>query len=122
MLDGGESAGDSDTLSYAGSPSGPTTGADLNPRTGVTVTLNSDPVSTDNTRTHAEGDTSITGFENLTGSRYDDDLLIGDNGVNVIKGGSGNDWLIRGAGSGSEMEGGSGRDRLEGVDGAFLIL
>ena len=118
MLDGGESTGDSDTLSYAGSPSGPTTGADLNPRNGVTVTLNSDPVATDNTRTHAEGDTSITGFENLTGSRYND-LLIGDNGVNIIKGGSGHD-IIRGAGAGSEMEGGSGRDKLEGVDGAFL--
>ena len=118
MLDGGESTGDSDTLSYAGSPSGPTTGDDLNPRNGVTVTLNSDPVATDNTRTHAEGDTSITGFENLTGSRYND-LLIGDNGVNIIKGGSGHD-IIRGAGAGSEMEGGSGRDKLEGVDGAFL--
>ena len=60
-LDGGENDGDSDTLSYAGSPSGPTTGDDANPRNGVTVTLNSAPTVDDNTRTHAEGDTSITG-------------------------------------------------------------
>ena len=66
-LDGGDGT---DTLSYTGSPSGSTTGNDANPLTGVTVTLNSDPTSSDNTGTHAEGDTFINegNFENLIGS------------------------------------------------------
>ena len=115
-LDGGLGT---DTLSYAGSPSGPTTGNDLNPRTGVTITLNSDPTSTNNTRTHAEGDNGITGFENLTGSRYND-MLTGDSSANVIKGGSGND-VIDGNGGADELEGGAGRDRLITTDNtAFL--
>ena len=107
-----------DTLSYAGSPSGRTTGDDANPRTGVTVTLNADPAAADNTRTHAESDTGISGFENLTGSRYND-MLTGDGNPNVIKGGGGHD-VISGGGGGDELEGGAGRDRLTGVAGDFL--
>ena len=115
MLDGGDGT---DTLSYAGSPSGRTTGVDANPRTGVTVSLASDPTDTDNTGTHAEGDNAISNFENLTGSRYND-MLTGDGSVNVIKGGSGHD-VISGGGGADELEGGAGRDRLEGGAGDFL--
>ena len=114
-LDGGAGT---DTLSYAGSPSGRTTGDDANPRTGVTVSLASDPTDTDNTGTHAEGDNAISNFENLTGSRYND-MLTGDGDPNVIKGGGGHD-VISGGGGADELEGGAGRDRLEGAAGDFL--
>ena len=95
-LDGGAGT---DTLSYAGSPRGSTTGADANPRTGVTVTLNESPTAGNNTGTHAEGDTFINNgnFENLTGSSYDD-MLTGDTGDNVITGGRGNDTMNGGTG------------------------
>ena len=113
MLDGGD--GDMDTLSYAGSPGV----IAENTRTGVTVTLNSNPDSNDNMGTHAEGDNSIIGFENLTGSSYND-MLTGNNVAKVIKGGSGHD-VIGGGGADAELEGGSGRDRLNGNNaGAFL--
>ena len=99
-MDGG--AGNNDTLSYAGSSRGTTTtdpGTDPNPRSGVTVTLTSiGSGAGENLGTHAEGDISITDFENLIGSRYDD-KLTGGSGVNVIKGGSGNDWLINDGGN-----------------------
>ena len=115
-MDGGAGT---DTLSYAGSPRGSTTGDDENPRTGVTVRLNEPPNVGDNTGTHADGDTSIIGFENLTGSSYND-MLTGNNTANVIKGGGGHD-IIGGGGNDAELEGGSGRDRLDGDNtGAFL--
>ena len=115
MLDGGAGT---DTLSYAGSSSGRTTGDAANPRTGVTVSLDSDPTDTDNTGTHADGDNAISNFENLTGSRYND-MLTGDGDPNVIKGGGGHD-VISGGGGADELEGGAGRDRLEGGAGDFL--
>ena len=142
--EGGETNGD--TLSYAGSPRGATTGDNPNPRTGVTVTLNSNPDAGMNTNTHAEGDTFADGggnFENLIGSSHDD-MLTGDGQGNVIEGGSGNDTLAGGDGadtlkggsgndvidegsnddSSDKVEGGSGRDRLvgygTGLTGDFL--
>ena len=118
MLDGGENndgTQDSDTLSYAGSPRG-----SANQRTGVTVTLISNPVDTDNTGTHAERDTFINGgnFENLTGSSYDD-MLTGDDSANVIKGGSGKDE-ITGGGNTDTLEGGPGADTITGDSDDFL--
>ena len=116
---GGENDGDSDTLSYASSSRGTTTETtDVptpNPRSGVTVTLSTIGIGAgENIGTHAQGDTISGGFENLIGSRYDDKLTGGGGTeVSVIKGGSGNDWLISG-GSGNHLEGGSGRDRLDG--------
>ena len=96
-MDGGEG---NDTLSYASSSRGTTTATtdvpDPNPRSGVTVTLSAVGTGTgENIGTHALGDIISGGFENLTGSRYDD-RLEGGSGENVIKGGSGNDWLISG--------------------------
>ncbi len=77
LIDGGWG---SDTLSYA------------NARNRVTVDLS---------RTTAQdtgaGRDTISGIENLTGSRFDD-TLRGDAGNNIINGGGGNDWLSGGAG------------------------
>ena len=117
-MDGGD--GTNDTLSYANSSRGNTTAeTDPNPRSGVTVTLTSIGNGTgENLGTHAEGDMTPSGFENLIGSRYDDKLGAGS-GEFVVKGGSGNDWL-QGGGGGNRLEGGSGRDRLEGNTGDFL--
>ena len=120
-MDGGD--GNNDTLSYANSSRGTTTETmevtTPNPRSGVTVTLSSvGNGAGENLGTHAEGDISITGFENLTGSRYDD-RLEGNSGENVIKGGSGNDWLV-GGGDGDHLEGGSGKDRIVGSSNDFL--
>ena len=96
-LDGGAGT---DTLSYAESPKGSTTGADANPRTGVTVTLNSNPVSDENTGTYAEGDTFIGrgNFEKLIGSSHKDELTADSNG-SVITGGKGDDILAGDSGS-----------------------
>ena len=100
--------GGNDTLSYAGSSRGTTTGDTPNPRSGVTVSLSSVGASPENIGTHAEGDTISGGFENLIGSRYNDKLTGGASGF--VKGGSGNDWLISG-GAGNHLEGGPGKDR-----------
>ena len=117
-LNGGENDGDSDTLSYAGLSQSyrPADAGSTFTRTGVDVILG-------RAATHAGRDANnnivdvtdtISGFENLTGSRFDDKLTgVSGTEVNVIKGGSGNDWLISG-GAGSRLEGGSGRDRLDG--------
>ena len=96
----------------------PRAATDPNPRTGVTVTLSGVGNATgENLGTHADGDTTITGFEILIGSRYDD-KLTGAAGA-TVKGGSGNDWLINSGGA-NRLEGGSGRDRLEGTSSDFL--
>ena len=123
-LNGGENDGDSDTLSYAGLSQSyrPADAGSTSTRTGVDVILGG-------AATHAGRDANnnivdvtdtISRFENLTGSRFDDKLTgVSGTEVNVIKGGSGNDWLISG-GAGSRLEGGSGRDRLDGSAGGFL--
>ena len=55
---------------------------------------------------------SISGFENLTGSRYDD-MLTGNSSANVIKGGSGDD-ILDGNGGADTLEGGPGADTFTG--------
>ncbi len=81
-LDGGDGddtltgAGGIDTLSYA-SVSG-----------GVTVDLRINGLQ----NTGGGGNDTTSGFENLTGSAYDD-TLIGTDGNNVMQGGSGNDVI-----------------------------
>jgi len=67
---------------------------------------------------------TISGFENLVGSAYNDQLT-GDSGVNIITGGAGNDLIAGGAGHDSlqgedgtdTIEGGTGNDRLDGGAG-----
>ena len=71
----------------------------------------------------AEGD-SISGFEALIGSSYNDtlagtsanDTLIGGAGDDYIDGGSGNDSLVGGAGD-DTLIGGLGSDLIDGGDG-----
>ena len=55
----------------------------------------------------AEGDT-LSGIENLIGSKYDD-ILVGDGNVNMIDGGDGND-TITGGHNNDQMFGGAGND------------
>ncbi|WP_170566128.1 calcium-binding protein [Ruegeria atlantica] len=77
---------------------------------GVTVNLDTDEVSGG----HARGDT-LTGIENLNGSRHAD-RLTGDAADNILYGGGGNDTLIGGDGA-DTVEGGAGADILQGGTG-----
>ena len=65
----------------------------------------------------ARGDT-LVGIENLTGSNYDD-VLIGDDGANVLSGLEGNDTLT--AGVGDTVRGGAGSDALLSSDAALNV-
>ena len=92
VLDGGEG---SDTIWYFHSDAG------------VTVNLaTSTPQGG-----HAEGDT-LTGIENVTGSRNHADRLTGDDGSNRLDGLDGDDTL----------DGGAGEDRLRGGAGADTFV
>lgn len=72
----------------------------------VTVSL----ATTAAQNTVGAGTDTISGFENLTGSNYND-TLTGDAGANVIDGGSGNDIIQGGAGN-DTLIGGAGTDTL----------
>ena len=85
-LDGGGGTGD--TVSYA------------NASGGVTVDLGA------GTATGADGNDTLSNFENITGSGFDD-TLTGDNGANTISGGGGNDIISGGLGN-DTLDGGSG--------------
>jgi Ca2+-binding RTX toxin-like protein len=87
-LDGGTGT---DTASYSASASA------------VTVNL----LTNVNTGGDAAGD-SLSGFENITGSAFND-TLTGDAGANVLTGGAGDDTLRGGAGA-DTLVGGSGID------------
>ncbi|MCC0026270.1 MAG: M10 family metallopeptidase C-terminal domain-containing protein [Brucellaceae bacterium] len=88
-LDGGDGT---DTLSYSRS------------RAGVDVVLNGAASGGD-----AQGDT-VSGFENIAGSRFAD-RLTGDDGANVIDGSDGDDMIEGGAGA-DTLIGGNGADTL----------
>ena len=109
-LDGGEGI---DTVSYEGSAQG------------VFVRLQGygDLSNTQYTfGGDAAGDT-LTGFENVIGSSFNDDL-IGSNGANFIQGGAGND-VIRGRAGADALDGGAGIDTVsyEGsAQGVFVRL
>ena len=98
-LEGGAHGMGGDTLSYASSDDW------------VRVTLNDGTDAADASRGHASGD-EATGFENVTGSAYDDDLT-GNIVANVLKGGDGDDEMEGGAGA-DTLEGGAGADELDG--------
>ena len=105
-LTGGDD--DGDTVSYESSPK--RVRVDLN---------NSSPVGGDATNDN------ISGFENVTGSAYDD-VLTGDDNDNVLKGLGGDDELtgnggkdtLEGGAGADELKGGTGDDTLEGGAGA----
>ena len=86
-----------DTVSYADATSG---------ANGVGVTVNLALTSAQNTV--RAGTDTLSGFENLTGSQFND-TLIGSGGVNVLMGLGGNDLLNGGAGA-DHMYGGTGND------------
>lgn len=88
-----------DWLSYRGSDSG------------VVINIEDDTAEAG----HAEGDT-ISGFENVSGSRYQD-ILTGGTGDNHLQGNAGDDELRGGSGS-DVLEGGAGADYLDGGAGA----
>jgi Ca2+-binding RTX toxin-like protein len=83
ILDGKEGT---DTLSYAD------TTAAAGTTTGVTLDLSKINSSGQATSSGASGKDLVKGFENLTGSRYDD-VLTGTTGANILNGGAGNDTL-----------------------------
>jgi VCBS repeat-containing protein len=61
------------------------------------------------------GEMSLNGFENLTGSAFDD-VLTGNGGANVINGGKGEDTIDGGAGA-DTISGGEGDDDISGGAG-----
>jgi serralysin len=69
----------------------------------------------------AQGD-SFDGFENLTGSAFDD-ILVGNTGANAISGGAGNDSIFgdsffpSASGGNDTIEGGAGADMMDGGAG-----
>jgi Ca2+-binding RTX toxin-like protein len=71
---------------------------------GVTVSL----AITTGQNTIGAGTDTISGFENLTGSAFND-ILTGDANANVLQGLAGNDTLMGGAGS-DTLDGGTGTD------------
>ncbi|MBC6981706.1 hypothetical protein [Caulobacter sp. 17J80-11] len=101
-LDGGVGA---DTATYANTAGG----------VGVNVNLR----LTGQQNTVGAGMDVLIGFENLTGSRYDD-RLTGDAGANVLVGGSGADVLWGGAGN-DRLDGGIGADTAVYSDAAYGV-
>jgi Ca2+-binding RTX toxin-like protein len=88
VLDGKEGT---DTLSYADTTAAAGTTA------GVTLNLSTVNSAGQATSSGASGKDLVKGFENLTGSRYND-VLTGTTGANVLDGGAGNDTLKGGTG------------------------
>ncbi len=93
-LTGGANTAVGDTVSYASASAG------------VTVSL----AIAGAQNTGVTGNDTLSGFENLLGSAFDD-TLTGDAGNNVINGGLGNDILIGGAGA-DTLQGSSGIDTV----------
>ena len=91
VMDGGAGI---DTVSYANSNSG------------VVGRLNHGISGGD-----ATGDT-MTGFENLIGSNFDDQLVGDETGTNLISGGGGNDFIQNNTG-GDTLDGGTGLDTFD---------
>ena len=69
--------------------------------------------------THGAGTDTLSNFENLTGSAYND-TLTGDGNANVIDGGAGNDTISAGAGN-DTLIGGAGNDSLDGGSGTDTV-
>ncbi len=63
--------------------------------------------------------TQVVGFENVTGSGYND-WVYGDSASNDLKGGGGNDY-VSGGGNYDFLDGGDGNDQVFGGDGNDLV-
>ena len=105
-LFGGENTAFGDTLSYEHSDGL------------VSVELEAEGTAADVARGDARGD-NATGFENVRGSAYDDDLT-GNGAANKLWGLGGDDELAGGAGS-DTIEGGAGADDLDGGTSAASV-
>ncbi len=97
-------AGGTDTLSYASATAA------------VTVNL----ATTGAQNTVGVGYDTISNFENLTGSKFND-TLTGNSGANKIKGGAGNDTINGGSGN-DLLYGSGGLDTLTGGMGADTFV
>lgn len=95
-----------DTLSYAYGANG---------TTGVKVSLNTTAAQS----TGGSGADTISGFERLTGSSYNDSLS-GNSGANILRGGNGNDTLSGGIGA-DTLYGDAGNDQLRGGTGNDIL-
>ncbi len=82
---------------------------------GVTVTLASSRAQ----NTRSAGSDTLSGFENLIGSGFED-RLFGDGGNNRIEGGDGNDSIYGGDGN-DNLFGGGGADGFQAGAGADLF-
>jgi len=106
ILIGGPHSAAGDTVSYASSAAA------------VKVSLAiQDGVTAQNTL--GAGKDTLSGFENLTGSDFDD-TLTGSNVANILVGGAGNDVIKGGAGN-DTLNGGIGNDVLIGGPGADAL-
>ena len=83
----------------------------------VAVTVNLSNTAAQNTI--GSGRDTLTSFENLTGSKYND-ILTGSIENNTIIGGAGND-VINGNGGNDIIDGGAGNDILNGGDGSDTL-
>jgi Ca2+-binding RTX toxin-like protein/subtilisin-like proprotein convertase family protein len=95
ILNGGSNTAVGDTVSYASAT------------LAVTVTL----ASSSSQNTGGAGSDTLSNFENLTGSDFND-RLTGSSGVNVINGGKGNDFITGGGGA-DRLWGGIGSDTFD---------
>ena len=104
IMDGGTNTAAGDTLTFAGFRAAPGT------TQGITVDLGYSAQQ----NTGAGLDT-ITGFENVIGSDFND-TIIGSSGINIIRGGLGNDTLFIDSSfadvAGEVFDGGDGDDTL----------
>ncbi|MFO1185001.1 MAG: cadherin domain-containing protein [Bauldia sp.] len=103
-LTGGANTAAGDTVSYAHAGAA------------VTVSL----ASTAGQKTGGAGTDTLSGFENLTGSNFND-KLTGSTGNNVISGLDGNDTINAGAGN-DRLIGGNGTDTLTGGTGGDAFV
>lgn len=99
VLTGALNGAAGDTVSYAHAASG---------TNGIGVTVSLATASAQNTVT--AGTDTLVGFENLTGSEFND-TLTGNSGNNVLTGLGGNDALIGGLGA-DTLTGGAGKDQF----------
>ena len=75
---------------------------------GITISLTDGVAS-------GEGRDLLTGFEHVQGSAFDD-TIMGNDDVNYIEGGTGDDWMFGYAGN-DYLGGGDGNDRADGGSG-----